>query len=458
AIAVADTLKETSKEAVTKLAKMGIAVYMITGDNERTARAIAQQVGITNVLAEVLPEEKANEVKKLQQGGKKVAMVGDGVNDAPALAQADLGITMGSGTDVAMETGGIVIIKNDLNDVISAIELSRQTYGKIKQNMFFALFYNIIGIPIAARIFVGLGLVLKPELAGLAMALSSISVVTNSLLLRYFRPRKRNYASMVAPAVMVILFSLLFFEFARISSNMTGSASMNAQTAITGQSKAVNATAINTFIAASSMRVAFAGDEPKLFLAASIALPQITAREGTLTLQDDEMVLGATEAAMMRREGLFQNVGDVIGKFFGLPVMRIVGIMEPTGTLLDNYHLVNPATLDALTTQANIQAVLAEGNMKLFYGLTDENIPPAFQSQIAKGSYAAVTVAGKPYIPIYIGTSEANMMLAEKLFQAAGDLIKNLFGNNVIVAGILPVTNSPLDEMHFIGAEVRLVR
>ncbi|MHB1355055.1 MAG: heavy metal translocating P-type ATPase [Anaerolineae bacterium] len=458
AIAVADTLKETSKEAVTKLTKMGIAVYMITGDNERTARAIAQQVGITNVLAEVLPEEKASEVKKLQQGGKKVAMVGDGVNDAPALAQADLGITMGSGTDVAMETGGIVIIKNDLNDVITAIELSRQTYGKIKQNMFFALFYNIIGIPIAARIFVGLGLVLKPELAGLAMALSSISVVTNSLLLRYFRPRRRNYASLVAPVVMVLLFSLLFFEFARISSNMSGSADMKVQAAVTGQTKAVNATAINTFIAASGMRVVFAGNEPKLFLAVNTTLPQLSAKEGTLVLQDNEMILGAAEAAMMRKEGLFQNVGDVIGKFFGLPVMRIVGILEPTGTLLDNYHLVSPITLEALTTRAEVQAVLADGNLKLFYGLTDENIPPAFQSQIAKGSYTTVTVAGKPYVPIYIGTSEANMMLAEKLFQSAGDLIKNLFGNNVIVAGILPVTNSPLDDMHFIGAEVRLVR
>jgi Cu+-exporting ATPase len=458
AIAVADTLKETSKEAVTKLNKMGIAVYMITGDNERTARAIAQQVGISNVLAEVLPEEKANEVKKLQQGGKKVAMVGDGVNDAPALAQADLGITMGSGTDVAMETGGIVIIKNDLNDVISAIELSRQTFGKIKQNMFFALFYNIIGIPIAARVFVGLGLVLKPELAGLAMALSSISVVTNSLLLRYFRPRKRNYVSLFAPAVMVLLFSLLFFEFARLSSSMAGAPGMVAQTAATGQTQTVNSTAINTFIAQSRMRVAFAGIQPKLFLAVSTALPQLKAKEGTLALQDNEMVLGATEAEMMRKEGLFQDVGDNIQGFFGLPAMRIVGILAPTGSLLDTCHLVNSNTLDALTTQAKVQAVMAGGNLKLFYGLTDDNIPPAFQSQIAKGSYNAVMVAGKPYVPVYIGISEAKMMLAEKLFQAAGDLIKNLFGNNVIVAGILPVTNSPLDEMHFIGAEVRLVR
>ncbi|MDP3244736.1 MAG: heavy metal translocating P-type ATPase [bacterium] len=177
-IAVADTIKETTREAIDQLRRMKIKTIMITGDNERTARAIARQAGIDDVLAEVLPADKAAEVQKLQANGLKVAMVGDGINDAPALAAADLGIAMGSGTDIAIETGGVVLVKNDLRDVVKAIKLSKATMSKIKQNMFWALFYNSIGIPIAA-----LGL-LKAEFAGLAMALSSVSVVMNSLLLK----------------------------------------------------------------------------------------------------------------------------------------------------------------------------------------------------------------------------------------------------------------------------------
>src|SRR6266705_1149282 len=188
-IAVADTLKEHSIEAVRSLKAMGIEVIVLTGDNRRTAEAIARQVGVDRVIAEVLPAQKADVIRSLQNQGKIVAMVGDGINDAPALAQSDVGIALGSGTDVAMEAGGIVLIKDDLRDVVASIQLSRRTVQKIRQNLFWAFFYNTALIPIAAGVLAGIGIVLNPIVAGAAMGFSSVSVVMNSMTLRRFRPQ-----------------------------------------------------------------------------------------------------------------------------------------------------------------------------------------------------------------------------------------------------------------------------
>jgi Cu+-exporting ATPase len=195
-IAIADTLKPTTKDAIARFRAMGIGVGMITGDNRRTADAIARQAGIDRVIAEVMPQDKEAEVKALQAKGEIVAFVGDGINDAPALAQANVGIAIGSGTDVAIESGDIVLIRDDLVDAVAAIQLSRKVMGRIRGNIFWAFAYNALLIPVAAGVlYPSFGITFRPEFAALAMAASSVTVVSLSLLLKTYIPEAKKGVS-----------------------------------------------------------------------------------------------------------------------------------------------------------------------------------------------------------------------------------------------------------------------
>ncbi|MGI6299433.1 MAG: HAD-IC family P-type ATPase, partial [Saccharofermentanales bacterium] len=193
-IAVADVIKPTSRDAIRQFKKLGIDVVMLTGDNQRTAEAIRRQLEIDRVVAEVMPQDKEAEIRRIQESGQKVAMIGDGINDAPALARADVGIAIGAGTDIAIESADIVLMRSDLQDAVTAVELSKAVIRNIKQNLFWAFAYNIAGIPLAAGVFYSLlNWRLSPMFAAAAMSLSSVSVVTNALRLRRFKPSNSTW-------------------------------------------------------------------------------------------------------------------------------------------------------------------------------------------------------------------------------------------------------------------------
>ena len=463
AIAVADTIKSTSVEAIKKLINMWINVYMITWDNQRTAQAIANQVWIKNIFAQVLPEHKASKVKELQDQWHIVAMVGDWINDSPALTQADVGISMGSWADVAMESWNVVIMRNDLNDVITAIKLSKETVSKIKQNMFFALFYNVLGIPIAWGALATLWLTLKPEFAALAMAMSSVSVVLNSLLLKLFSATKRNRLSTFAPVIMTVLFLGFFWNFAQI---------WNWQniTLISNKISPSLKTDINAYLINTPNKIWFTpGWVPKIFLWNNKIVVWLKLVDWVWNFENQEsinltgvkqtswgaeMIIGFKEAQMMIKERLIKKAGDSLNWFFGLDSVKIVWILAPTNTFLDEVHIMNWNAFNWVNVSQWLfitQSPLEE--LKIFYLYDDNSIPFKLQN-IINSKKATYDLNDKKYAAAYIGYDEAKMMMNEKLFTKQYDTIDNLFGNDIIIAWLPKKTYTALDMIHFVSKSV----
>jgi len=464
-IAVADTIKASSVDAIKKLKQMDITVYMITWDNERTARAIAHQVGIDNVFAQVLPENKASKVKELQDQWHIVAMVGDGINDSPALTQADVGIAMWSWADVAMESWNVVIMKNDLNDVLTAIKLSKETVNKIRQNMFFALFYNILWIPIAWGALAVLWLTLKPEFAWLAMAMSSVSVVLNSLLLKFFKPQRKNRISIFAPVIMTIVFLWFFRNFAKIwnwqninfsSYKIWFELQKDITEFLTDTPNKIWFTpwGVPKILLWSDQTISWLNiyEWTWIFTNKDIIIPQWT---GIQTIQSTwlaEMIIGFKEAQMMKNERLFKNIGDSLSGFFGLPNVKIVWIIAPTNTFLDEVHIINQKWFDWLDIKQNISIRAADfEGVDIFYFFDENNIPLKLKNIInpIKLSY---NIDDKEDFAIYLGYDAAQEMRDAKEFSKKFDIIQE-DGNDLVIAWLPKKTYTTLDMMHFIPKE-----
>lgn len=447
-IAVADTVKQTSKEAIERIKKMWIKVFMITWDNKKTANAIASQVSIDNVLAEVLPENKAQEVKKLQSEWYIVAMVWDWINDSPALAQANLWIAMWNWADVAMESGSMIIMKNDLNDVITAIKLSKETYLKIKENMFFALFYNTMWIPVAAWVFAWLWLVLKPELAWLAMALSSVSVVTNSLLLKNFHPKKINILSKLAPILMTIFFVFLFWEFSKVSKvSETKSYTINNPWIVTD---------INSYLTQADAKIAFDQENfPKIMLSSNNLPKWLKLKEWKFDFTNNWIVIWYKEAQMMIREKLIKWVWSELNNFFWVPKVRITWILDYTNTFIDDIHIMSKNNFDQLNIKDDILMLETPfWEMKYFYLFDENNIPLQLKTLI-NSKKLIYNINNKEYLSMYIWFDEAKLMKKEKIIYSKNNTINDFFNNNVIVSWLPKKTNTILDMMHFVPKKFR---
>lgn len=441
-VSVSDEVKETSKNAINLLKNMWIEVFMITWDNKQSANYIANQVWIKeeNIFAEVLPQDKWNIVKQIQKSWQKVAMVWDWINDSIAMVNSDLAIWMWSWNDVALESSDIVLMKNDLNDIVKAIDLSQKTVWKIKENLFFSLFYNSMWIPIASWTLLWFGLFLKPELAWLAMALSSVSVVVNSLLLKL--SMKNKYFSFMTLSILLIIFSWIFVSFASLNKtdNFTKSYTLNNEIVLK---------TITNFVLNSKNKINIEETlAPKIFLFTDKIPENIALKSWINSLKQDEMVVWYMEAKMMIELWLIKWVWSELTNFFWLKKVKIVWILAKTDTFLDDVHILNISNYEKLIWDDKSLKFFATPDMlalRTFYLFDETNIPEYFKDEIKLNE----TVSGD-YLNMFVWFLDANMMIKLWLVKNIWDKLNDFFWNNVIYYKKLKKTYTSYDMMHFI--------
>lgn len=439
-ISVSDSIKDTSKKAISILQNMWTQVFMITGDNKNSAQFIANQVWIKleNVFAEVLPSEKWNVIKEIKNRWFKVAMVWDGINDSIAMELSDLAMSMWNGNDIALESSDVVLMKNDLFDIIKAIEISKNTVSKIKQNLFFSLFYNSLWIPVAAWVLLSFWYFLKPELAGLAMALSSVSVVLNSLLLKV----RIKYFSFVSLSILLVAFTSIFISFASL--NTTD----KFEKAYTLNNNEV-LTSITEFVTTSKNKINITETPaPKIFLFNEKLPENIKLKSWVNSLKEWEMIIWYMEAQMMIDEWLISWVWDVLNNFFGIDSVKVVWILAKTDTALDDVHILNTTTYDTLIWDSESLKYYGTPDklaIRTFYIFDENNIPKFFQNQININD-----IYDWEYQKMYVWYTDANMMENLWLVEWIWDKLDNFFGNKVIYYKKLRKNYSAYDMMHFL--------
>ncbi len=469
-LAVSDSVKDTSKKAISILQNMWIEVFMITWDNKNSAQFIANQVWIKseNIFAEVLPSEKWNVIKKIKNKWLKVAMVWDGINDSIAMELSDLAMSMWNGNDIALESSDVVLMKNDLFDIIKAIEISKNTVSKIKQNLFFSLFYNSLWIPVAAWVFLSLWYFLKPELAGLAMALSSVSVVLNSLLLKFWvthqsfgqlplslREANQNKLS---PSIwlkgrlgwvdkfslifLIIVFTSIFISFASL--NTTD----KFEKAYTLNNNEV-LTSITEFVTNSKNKINITETPaPKIFLFNDVLPENIKLKSWVNSLKEWEMIIWYMEAKMMIDEWLIDGVWSELNNFLWIPKVKIVWILAKTDTALDDVHILNSLHYNNIVWDSESLKYYGTPDklaIRTFYIFDENNIPKFFQNQININD-----IYDWEYQKMYVWYTDANMMESLWLVEDLWDKLDNFFGNKVIYYKKLRKNYSAYDMMHFL--------